>query len=171
MELQKANSADFGSVMAFYEDVMERTPNIKIYAQWHKGIHPTADDIRSGIEEGSIYLYKEYDDIVGAMSITMYQGEEYRSIKWKQQVADDEVAVISIVAVSPDRQGEGIGAEMVRAAIRLAHDNGKKSIRLDALASNTPVHRLYERLGFEYRGKKIIYAENTGWLDFFFFEF
>ncbi len=55
-------------------------------------------------------------------------------------------------------------------SIRLATSAGKKSIRLDALASNTPAHRLYERLGFEYRGKQHLYAENTGWTDFFFFE-
>ena len=27
-----------------------------------------------------------------------------------------------------------------------------KAIRLDALASNTPAHKIYERLGFEFRG-------------------
>ena len=29
----------------------------------------------------------------------------------------------------------------------------------------------YHRLGFEYRGKQHLYAENTGWTDFYFFEF
>ena len=48
--------------------------------------------------------------------------------------------------------------------------NGKKSVRLDALASNTPAHKIYEALGFQYRGKQHLYAENTGWTDFFFFE-
>ena len=48
---------------------------------------------------------------------------------------------------------------------------GMKAVRLDALASNTPAHRIYERLGFEYRGTQHLYAENTGWMDFLFFEF
>lgn len=39
------------------------------------------------------------------------------------------------------------------------------------LASNTPARRMYERLGFEYRGKQNLYAENTGWTDFLFYEF
>ena len=60
---------------------------------------------------------------------------------------------------------------MVRAAVRLAQEKGKKAIRLDALASNTPGHRLYERLGFEFRGKRLLYAENTGWTYFYFFEY
>ena len=53
----------------------------------------------------------------------------------------------------------------------IAQNNGMQAIRLDALASNTPAHKIYERLGFEYRGKQHLYAENTGWMDFDFFEY
>ena len=81
------------------------------------------------------------------------------------------MAVIHILAVHPDRQGSGVGSEMVREAICLARENGMKAVRLDALASNTPAHSMYKRLGFEYRGKQHLYAENTGWTDFYFFEF
>ena len=35
----------------------------------------------------------------------------------------------------------------------------------------TYAHKIYERLGFEYRGKQHLYAENTGWTDFYFFEY
>ena len=41
----------------------------------------------------------------------------------------------------------------------------------DALASNTPAHKIYERLGFAYRGKQHLYAETTGWTDFYFFNY
>ena len=122
------------------------------------------------IEEGSMYLYKEQGVIVGAMALTMYQGEDYHAVEWSREVQDDEAAVIHILAVSPDRQGSEIGSEMVLAAIDLAKAKGMKSIRLDAIASNTPAHKLYERLGFAYRGKQHLYAENTGWMDFYFFE-
>ena len=40
-----------------------------------------------------------------------------------------------------------------------------------AFASNTPAHKIYKALGFEYRGKQHLYAENTGWTDFYFFEY
>ena len=71
----------------------------------------------------------------------------------------------------PDVQGKGIGSEMIREAIRLAQTNGMKAIRLDALASNTPAHKIYKALGFEYRSQQHLYAENTGWTDFYFFEY
>ena len=40
----------------------------------------------------------------------------------------------------------------------------------DALASNIPAHKIYKSLGFEFRGQQHLYAENTGWTDFYFFE-
>ncbi|MCR5132247.1 MAG: GNAT family N-acetyltransferase [Prevotella sp.] len=170
MNLQQATIADFEAILAFYDSVTDKTPDIAAYAQWQKGKHPTAESIRAYIEEGSMYLYKE-NDIVGAMALTMYQEAYYHGVEWAVDAPDDKVAVIHILGVSPDRQGEGLGAKMVLEAIRLAQEKGMKAVRLDATASNTPVQRLYERLGFECRGKQNLYAENTGWLDFCFFEF
>jgi ribosomal protein S18 acetylase RimI-like enzyme len=170
MRIELAKQKDFDDIIAFYDDVIERTPEIATYARWQKDKHPTTEGIKAYIDEGSMYLYRESEKIVGTMAVTMYQGEDYHAIEWSQQVADDKVAVIHILAVSPDVQGKGIGSEMIREAIRLAHDNGMQAVRLDALASNTPAHRIYERLGFEYRGKQYLYAENTGWTDFYFFE-
>jgi ribosomal protein S18 acetylase RimI-like enzyme len=170
MRLELATQKDFDAIIDFYDDVTERTPEMGTFARWQKGKHPTVEGIRAYINEGSMYLYRDNGKIVGAMAVTMYQGEDYHAIEWSQQVADDEVAVIHILAVSPGCQSKGIGSEMIREAIRLAQNNGMQAIRLDALASNTPAHKLYERLGFEYRGKQHLYAENTGWTDFYFFE-
>lgn len=170
MILRQATISDFDSVLAFYEDVIERTPQIIHYARWQKGKHPTAEGIKAFIEEGSMYLYEE-GSIVGAMALAMYQGEDYHAVKWLQDVADDEAAVIHTLAVSPDRQGEGIGSAMVREAVRLALERGMRSVRLDVLASNTPAQRIYEALGFEYRDQQHLYAENTGWTDFLFYEY
>ena len=171
MKLYQAQIENFNAILAFYNDVIAHTPEISLYARWSKGKHPTEDGIKTYINEGSMFLYKEQGSIVGAIAVTMYQGEDYHAIEWSQKLADNEVAVIHILAVNPDKQGAGIGSKMIHEAIRLAHDKKMKAIRLDALASNTPAHRIYERLGFEYRGKQHLYAENTGWTDFFFFEY
>ncbi|MDN5553760.1 GNAT family N-acetyltransferase [Prevotella sp.] len=170
MKLDQATINDFESVIKFYDDVTQRTPEMDTYARWKKGQHPTEEGIKAYIQEGSMYLYKNNGSIVGAMAVTMFQGEEYHAIEWSQQVKDNEAAVIHILAVSPDYQGAGLGTEMIRKAISISIDSGMKSVRLDALASNTPAHKIYERIGFEYRGKQHLYAENTGWTDFFFFE-
>ena len=170
MKLELATQNNYDAIIAFYDDVTERTPEMAVYARWSKGKHPTVEGIKAYIVEGSMYLYKEEKVIVGAMAVTMYQGEDYHAIEWSQQVSDDKVAVLHILAINPDYQKKGIGSEMVRKAINLAKEKGMQAIRLDALASNTPAHKMYERLGFEYRGKQHLYAENTGWTDFYFFE-
>ena len=171
MKLELATQNDFDAIIAFYNDVTERTLEMATYARWSKGKHPTVESIKAYIDEGSMYLYRESDAIVGAMAITMYQGEDYHAIEWTQQVDDNKVAVIHILAVSPDSQGKGIGSEMIREAIRMAESKGMQAVRLDALASNTPAHKIYKCLGFDYRGKQHLYAENTGWTDFYFYEY
>lgn len=165
-----ATPKDLHDIIAFYDDVIERTPDIAIHAQWSKGKHPTVEGLKAYIDEGSIYLYREGNTIIGAMAMTMYQGEDYQGVEWSKQIADDKVAVIHILGVSPDKQGEGIGSKMIREAIDLAHSRDMQTIRLDTLASNTPAQRIYEHLGFECRGQQHLYAENTGWLDFLFYE-
>lgn len=84
MRIDKATHEDFDTIIAFYDDVTERTPEIATYARWSKGKHPTADGIRAYIDEGSMYLYKEKEEIVAAMALTMYQGEDYHAIEWSR---------------------------------------------------------------------------------------
>lgn len=47
MKLKQATLADFESVLAFYGDVMDRTPEIARYARWQKGKHPTSEGIKT----------------------------------------------------------------------------------------------------------------------------
>ena len=89
MKLNRATIENYESIIALYDDVTDRTPEMELYARWQKGKHPTHDGIRAYIEEGSMYLYKENDAIVGAMAVTMYQGEDYHAIEWSQPVEDN----------------------------------------------------------------------------------
>lgn len=59
MRLELATGQDFESIMAFYDDVIENTPEIELYARWMKGKHPTSDGIMSYIDNGNMYLYKD----------------------------------------------------------------------------------------------------------------
>ena len=171
INLIPATLEEFDSVVAFYDDVMERTPKVYEYALWKKGKHPTEDGLKSYIEEGSLYLYKEDEVIVGAMGFPMYQGEDYHPVNWSLPLKDDEVAVIHIFAINPDWQGKGIGGQMVKAAIELAKKNGRNTVRLDTLATNLPAQHLYESLGFQFRGQQHRLAENTIWTDFYYYEY
>jgi ribosomal protein S18 acetylase RimI-like enzyme len=133
-------------------------------------MYPTKDDIENYIKKGAMYVLSEDDIIIGAMAVTMNQCDAYHAINWSLPLADDDVSVIHVLAVNPDYQGKGLGEILIDEATSIARNNGKKAIRLDALADNVPAHHLYEKKGFAYRGKQNLYAENTGCIDFFFFE-
>jgi len=171
MDIRCAQMADFDKVVSFYKYVSEKTQEIEKYARWVYGQHPTDAMIQNYIEQEAMYLLEEAQTIIGAMAVTMSQSEEYRSINWNIDAADDEVAVIHILCIHPEYQKQGIGKRMIRESIAVAQKQRKKAVRLDALESNAPAHRMYQSLGFLYRGKQHLYAENTGWTDFLFFEY
>ena len=117
-----------------------------------------------------MYLFMDGQNVAGMTGLTMYQGEEYHGVIWSQRLKDDEVASLHILAVAPEYQGKGVSKRMMEAIISLAMEKGKKAIRLDTLASNIPARHMYKKFGFEYRGKQNLYAENTGWTDFLYYE-
>ena len=59
MKLNQAVIEDYDSIIAFYDDVTERTPDMAAYARWSKRKHPTLEGIKAYIKEGSMYLYKD----------------------------------------------------------------------------------------------------------------
>ncbi|MCI1225901.1 MAG: GNAT family N-acetyltransferase [Atopobiaceae bacterium] len=170
MDFVKATSADLTSVRALYRDVIDQTPQLDQHARWKHGLYPTDALFASFIEDGSMYLLADGGTVVAAMAMSMGQEEDYHEVPWQVDAADDEVAVIHLLAVRPSRQGQGLASRMIDEAVRLAQDEGKRAVRLDALATNTPAQRLYASKGFQPRGRQNLYAENTGWTDFLFFE-
>ena len=157
-------------VKACYINVIENTPEIGKYARWVYGKHPTDEGLGSYIENGEMYLLTDQDAIAGMVAIVMHQGPEYEAVCWSEELENDQVATLHLLAVCPEYRGRDLGMTILKLAIELAKEKGKKSMRLDVLASNLPAQRMYEKAGFVYRGKQHWYAENTGWTDFLLYE-
>ncbi|MBP5726388.1 MAG: GNAT family N-acetyltransferase, partial [Clostridia bacterium] len=100
----------------------------------------------------------------------MHQGPDYEDIPWTEKLANDQVATLHLLAVCPEYRGRSLGNTILELAGELAKQQGKRAIRLDVLESNLPAQRMYEKVGFVYRGKQHWYAENTGWTDFLLYE-
>ena len=88
-----------------------------------------------------MFLLMDGACIAGAMAVTLWQGEDYHAIPWGVEAADDEVAVLHLLGVRPSAQGKDVGARLVRKA-----------------------------LGFAYRGQQRLWADNTGWTQFCYYE-
>lgn len=168
--MQLLVAGEFAMVREKYIEVIEHTKNMNIHARWIYGQHPTDAMLQSYIDRQEMYLYMDGENIAAMAAIILYQSEEYYEIIWSQNLKDDEVATLHIFTVAPEYQGKGVSKRMMSDIISLVKKNGKKAIRLDALASNIPARHLYEKLGFAYRGKQNLFAENTGWTDFLYYE-
>ena len=168
--MQLVLAGDFAMVREKYIEVIEHTKDMNIHARWIYGQHPTDAMIQSYMDRKEMYLYMDGQNIAGMAAITMYQGEDYHEMMWSQNLKDDEVASLHILAVAPEYQGRGVSKRMMADIISLIKKNGKKAVRLDTLASNIPARHLYEKLGFKYQGRQNLFAENTGWTDFLYYD-
>ncbi|MGN0650395.1 MAG: GNAT family N-acetyltransferase [Oscillospiraceae bacterium] len=168
MELIKATSGDFERLARFYRGAILNTNDMQLYAKWIYGKHPTDEMIMNYIAEGSMFFCEKDGGIVSAAGVTPYQGEDYSAVF--DSLADNEAAVVHILCVDPTQQRQGNARETMRLIIEHSRKLGKKAVRLDALACNTPAQRLYESLGFRKAGVQRWDTKNAGAADFFLYE-
>ena len=170
LQLVKANAGDFIRVRDAYLDIIDHSPNLKQYARWEYGKHPTDEALMGFIGAGNLFLLMDGADIAGVAAITPGQGAEYHRVQWRVDAQDHEVMTLHLFGILPRYQGAGVGKTMMRRALGMAARDGMKAFRLDTLASNISAQRFYESLGFVFCGKQHWYAENTGWTDFCLYE-
>lgn len=71
-------------------------------------------------------------------------------------------AHITIVAVCPDYQHQGLGKAMLLALLSRARQRGLERATLEVKASNQPAISLYEKFGFRVAGRRRGYYQDTG---------
>src|SRR6266545_2410068 len=64
-------------------------------------------------------------------------------------------ARIEDVVVDQAARGQGIGTAMTKAALRLAQDQGARSVDLTSRPSRVAANRLYQQLGFQLRDSNV----------------
>lgn len=168
--MQLIRTEDFEKVKAAYIDVTNNTPGAQDHCRWEYGKHPSDEDIRTYIENGEMYALMDQDRIAGVVAISMSQGEDYESVNWEENLANDQVAVLHLLAICPSFQGKALGQVIIREALRIAAESGKKALRLDTLKTNIPAQHMYEKAGFSMRGEQTIFLEDRGWYNFLYYE-
>lgn len=73
-----------------------------------------------------------------------------------------EEAHITIVAVHPDYQRQGLGQALLWAMLKQAHQRGLERATLEVRVSNQAAIALYEKFGFREAGRRRRYYEDTG---------
>ena len=151
MIFRPASEEEFEAVKKKYQDVAEHTPEIRRYARWEYGKHPTDEGIRRYIDNGEMYLLMNGDEIAGMTAVVMYQERDYEAVQWAEMLDNDQVATLHLLAVCPDYQGKSLGGKILDEVVRLARKSGRRAIRLDTLKTNLPAQHMYEKAGFTER--------------------
>ena len=161
---------DFETVKAGYIDVISHTPKIPDHCRWEYGKHPSDEDLRGYIERGEMYVLTDQETVAGMVAITVYQGEDYEAVNWEQKLANDEVAVLHLLAVLPAFQGNHLGKIILSEALDIAKVNGKRALRLDTLKTNLPAQHMYQTAGFSFRGEQSLLLYENEKYDFMYYE-
>jgi ribosomal protein S18 acetylase RimI-like enzyme len=94
--------------------------------------------------QGNRLLVARVDgQIVGALTLVMLQ------------IPTGLRAWIEDVVVDEEARGQGVGAALTQAAVRLAQAAGARTVDLTSRPSREAANRLYERLGFQLRDSKV----------------
>ncbi len=108
----------------------------RAYARWVPVIgrepRPMQADYARAVVEHRIDLLVDGGDLVGLIETDLRSGHLW----------------IENIAVHPDRQGRGLGTQLIAHAVGLARAAGRRELQLLTNAAFLANVRLYERLGF-----------------------
>ncbi len=99
------------------------------------------DAARRDLEAELWVAVDDADRVLGTVTVT-HDGSPWR------EIGRGEEGEFRMLAVSPDAQGQGVGAALVRLCIDRFREVGAPGIVLSTLHAMSPAHRLYERHGF-----------------------
>lgn len=171
LRLRRASAEELDQIRELYWRLLDSSPKYGEILQWKKDIYPNDDDWTAYIVKGEMYLILQDVNVIGAVAVTNAQAEEYRKIHWTVKVEDQEAAVVHLLMISPEYQGHGAATAALDEIINLAADKKKKAVRLDAIGTNVPAQKLYEKYGFVNCGIAKEYYESTGETEFIFYEY
>lgn len=171
MTFASANIHQYDEIIALYEATIAALARDGIEIYWDLDFHPSRAFLRRAIEDGTLYIAELDGRVVGAMVVDTNQRPEYGRIAWRCPAKEDEVAVMHVLAISPDCRRGGVASFMLTKVKELCRSRGIRSIRLDALTCNAPACRLYRREGFSVTYAGPILIPEVGVKDFEVFEY
>lgn len=147
--IRKAVFNDLELIEETYDEHFRYEAENGAFTVFRKGVYPTGKDAGKALNDGTLYVYEEGDNIAGSIIVDKTQPIEYKNVVWGKFVEDSKVMVIHLLMVRPSMAGKGIASALVRYAEELAKNNSCEVLRLDTGSQNVPAVSLYKKLGFK----------------------
>ena len=170
LTFRMARPCELEEVCAFYWDLSDRLADAEYSPRWTREVYPARNELAEMIDERSLRLAELDGRLIGGFAVDQASNEDYAGTPWPSGATDAEAAVVHLLCVDPDCQGQGIGTCLIREAVEVARQMGVRVVRLDVLTGNLPAHRLYESVGFVPVITKELFYEDTGRVDFTLYE-
>ena len=161
--IREAVIKDIGGVEQIYLEVLDYESQHTVYTNWQKGLYPTRQVAQRAIENETLFVYEENNEIIGAVVLNQVQPEEYKNINWSITASPKQVLVIHTLCIRPCFSGCGKGFELMIFAEQHAQQMGAEVIRLDTYEGNVPAVSFYQKLGYHYAGSTEFHFEKTIW--------
>ena len=150
LHLTPATQPDFPAICALYESVcnaMQASGN----DQWRWGEYPNGTMLQSSLDAGTLYVAREDDALLCAVTIDQHFDPEYTCVNWLFGV---KPGAFHRLAIAVDQQGKGLGAQAVEAVGEVLRRQGCDALRIDTYCENAAAQKLYEnRIGMRRAGE------------------
>ena len=144
----RATQQDLPAVARHYKLVSEAMEASGLN-QWHWGVYPREEDLAEDIRLGHLWLKKENDIILAAVSVLTKQDPQYLPVNWLYGVRP---GLFHRLAILPEKQGQGLGGQVLDEVERMLLAEGCDSLRCDTNSTNSKAIRLYTGRGMRKSG-------------------
>ena len=156
MHLTQAIPSDLPAVCALYEAVcaaMQAAGN----DQWAWGEYPNVDILRKTLDAGTLYIAREDEKLLCAVTVDTNFDPEYASVSWLFGV---KPGAFHRLAIAPDQQGRGLGRKTIAAVCDILRAQGCDALRIDTYAPNVNARKLYAAVGMRQAGEiRLVHRE------------
>lgn len=148
MLLTRGLTSDFDSVCALYARVTSAMHE-KGIAQWNWGTYPNADQIHKSIDAGTLYVVREGNTVVAAVTLDSIFEPAYDAVNW---LFGGKPGTFHRLCIAPEKQRQGLGRGMMGEMLAILRSQGCTVLRCDTLVNNSAALALYQKIGMRIAG-------------------
>ena len=146
-----ATDSDREQIMNLYKEQLERE-----FCAWDED-YPSTDTIDYDLSRNALFVMKEQDIVIAAISIDLDENVEKLECWNKDLFPGGELARL---AVTPSMQGRGIARQMLQYGMKALKERGYKSIHFLVNKYNEPALKSYSKFNFDVAGECHLYDQD-----------
>lgn len=143
-----AQPDEFEQVAALYDEMIADMAHSAFDPHWNREDHPSDAFLKGAVERGELIVCEHEGELVGALVLDTGGAQGYEGAPWPTDAAASEASVIHVLCTLPRLQGKGLARALLKGALDIARERGRRCVRLDILPDNLPAQKLYESEGF-----------------------